>query len=58
MAEWIFSSSNLILVVTALRTTFKGKISLRVQYAIWGLVFVRLLIPFSFGTQPGNWYMP
>ena len=50
MTEWILSSSILILVVIVLRTMFKGKISPRLQYAIWGLVLLRLLIPFSFGS--------
>lgn len=50
MTEWVLSSSILILVVIALRTCFKGKISLRLQYAIWGLVLLRLLIPVSFGS--------
>ena len=50
MTEWILSSSILILVVIALRTVFKGKISLRLQYAIWGLVLLRLLIPVHFGS--------
>lgn len=50
MTEWILSSSILILVVIALRTVFKGRISLRLQYAIWGLVLLRLLIPVSFGS--------
>jgi len=50
MTEWILSSSILILIVIALRTCFNGKISLRLQYAIWGLVLLRLLIPFSFGS--------
>ena len=50
MTEWILSSSILILVVIAVRTLFKGKISLRLQYSIWGLVLLRLLIPFSFGS--------
>ena len=50
MTEWIVSSSILILIVIALRTCFKGKISLRLQYAIWGLVLLRLLIPVSFGS--------
>lgn len=47
MMEWIITSSVLILVVTVLRTVLKGKISLRLQYALWGLVLVRLLIPGS-----------
>ena len=50
MTEWILSSSILILIVIALRSVFKGKISLRLQYAIWGLVLLRLLIPVSFGS--------
>ena len=50
MTEWILSSSILILIVIGLRTVFKGKISLRLQYAIWGLVLLRLLIPVSFGS--------
>ena len=50
MVEWIVSSSILILIVIVLRTLFKGKISLRLQYAIWGLVLLRLLIPVSFGS--------
>ena len=50
MTEWILSSSIMILIVIGLRTVFKGKISLRLQYAIWGLVLLRLLIPVSFGS--------
>lgn len=50
MTEWVLSSSILILIVIALRAVFKGKISLRLQYAIWGLVLVRLLVPLSFGS--------
>ena len=50
MTEWIVSSSILIFIVIALRTVCKGKISLRLQYAIWSLVLLRLLIPFSFGS--------
>ena len=51
MTEWILSSSILILIVIGLRTLFKGKISLRLQYAIWGLVLLRLLLPVSFGSS-------
>ena len=50
MTEWVLSSCILILVVITLRTVFKGRISLRLQYAIWGLVLLRLLIPVSFGS--------
>lgn len=51
MNEWILSSSILILVVIGLRTVLKGKIRLRLQYALWGLVLLRLLIPFHFGSS-------
>ena len=51
MTEWILSSSILILIVITMRTVFKGKISLRLQYAVWGLVLLRLLIPVSFGSS-------
>ena len=47
MTEWIISSSVLILIVIALRQILKGKISLRLQYALWLVVLVRLLVPFS-----------
>ena len=50
MNEWILSSSILILVVIGLRTVLKGKISLRLQYALWALVLLRLLIPVNFGS--------
>lgn len=49
MVEWIVSSSVLIAVVVLLRFVLKGKISLRLQYALWALVLVRLLVPVSFG---------
>lgn len=49
MIEWILSSSVLILIVICLRTVFKGRIRLGLQYAMWGLVLVRLLVPLSIG---------
>lgn len=49
MVEWFVSSSVLIAVVILLRFILKGKISLRLQYALWALVLVRLLVPVSFG---------
>lgn len=45
MTEWILTSSLLILTVTALRAVLKGRISLRLQYALWLVVLVRLLLP-------------
>ncbi len=47
--EWIITSSVLIAVIIALRYLLKGRISLRLQYALWGLVLVRLLLPVSIG---------
>ena len=52
MIEWILSSSVLILVVIALRFALRQKLSLRLQYALWLLVLVRLLVPVSFGSSP------
>ncbi|MEA4813354.1 MAG: M56 family metallopeptidase [Oscillospiraceae bacterium] len=52
MTEWIISSSVLIAVISALRFILRGKISLRLQYALWALVLVRLLVPVSFGVSP------
>ncbi len=51
MTEWIVSSSILILIVAALRRLLRGKVSLRVQYCLWALVLVRLLVPVSFGSS-------
>ena len=59
MTNWIISSSVLILGVILLRFVLKGKISLRLQYGLWALVMLRLLIPFSIGEtviSVGNWF--
>lgn len=50
MIEWIVTSSILIAVIIALRFILKGKISLRLQYALWALVLLRLLVTMSFGS--------
>ena len=47
MMEWIVTSTAMILIVIALRGLLKGKISLKLQYGLWALVLVRLLLPFS-----------
>ena len=49
MTNWIISASILILLVVVMRYLFQGKISLRLQYALWIFVAIRLLIPISFG---------
>lgn len=47
MREILLTSSVLILALLALRTLFRERISRRVQYALWGLAALRLLVPFS-----------
>lgn len=47
MITWIVSSSILIIAVLILRSIVRKKISRRMQYAMWGLVLIRLLMPFS-----------
>ena len=49
MIEWAITSSVLILVVLTLRRLLMGKISLQLQYGLWTLVLVRLLVPVSVG---------
>lgn len=49
--QWSISSAVLIVTVIALRYLLRGKISLRMQYALWLLVLVRLLVPMSFGAS-------
>ena len=51
MIEWILSSSLLIILMIILRHYLKGKIVLRLQYGLWAIVLVRLLIPVSFGES-------
>ncbi len=46
MLEWIITSSVLIVTVLFVRRIFRGKISLRLQYGVWLIVLVRLLLPF------------
>ncbi len=47
MIETIITSSLLIIVVASLRLILLGKISMRLQYALWGIVALRLMLPFS-----------
>lgn len=51
MTEWIVSSSILIVFVSLLRPALRERISLRVRYALWLLVLIRLLVPVSFGSS-------
>ena len=45
MLEWVVTSGVLVILVLLIRRLFKGKISLRLQYGLWLLVLVRLLVP-------------
>ncbi len=47
MIQWAFTSSALILIVLAVRRLFREKLSARLRYALWGVVLLRLLIPFQ-----------
>lgn len=51
MLSWIITSSILVLTVILLRTVFNGKIDPRIQYALWIVVLIRLLVPFNFHTS-------
>lgn len=52
MLEMLLTSSALILIVLALRRLFRDRISLRLQYSLWLLVALRLLIPGSLLQSP------
>lgn len=52
MLPIVVTSSVLILVLAVLRYALRGKISLRLQYALWLIAAVRLLVPVSFGSLP------
>lgn len=45
MLEWVITSGVLVIMVLLIRQLFKGRISLRLQYGLWLLVLVRLLVP-------------
>ena len=47
MKEILITSSILILALLLLRQLFRNVLSRRIQYALWGLVLVRLLVPVS-----------
>ena len=49
MTNWIISSSALILLLMLVRLVFREKMSQRLRYALWLLVLIRLLVPFSLG---------
>ena len=46
-SEWILSSSGLILLILLVRYLFRKKLPPCLQYALWLVVALRLLLPFS-----------
>lgn len=52
MIQWFITSSLLILVVLLLRAVTRQWLSARARYALWLIVLIRLLVPFTFGTSP------
>lgn len=52
MIQILVTASVLILLLAALRFALRGRISLRLQYALWLLAAVRLLVPVTFGSSP------
>ena len=47
LIQWAFTSSVLILTVLAVRLLLKDKLAARLRYALWGVVLLRLLVPFQ-----------
>ncbi len=45
MADWVFASSALVLLVLLLRAVLKKHLDPRLRYALWLLVLLRLLVP-------------
>lgn len=54
MIELIVTSSMLILIIIGLRFLLRGRISSRLQYALWLLVAIRRLLPFSLFESPAS----
>ncbi|MCI8551708.1 MAG: hypothetical protein HFF56_01735, partial [Lawsonibacter sp.] len=47
MIQWAITSSVLILIVLAARFLLRDRLSARLKYALWGVVLLRLLVPFQ-----------
>lgn len=52
MLEILISSTVLIIALTALRFFLRGKLNPRLQYALWLLAALRLLLPVSLVRSP------
>lgn len=51
MTEWFVSSAVLAAALIALRYALRGKLSPKLQYGLWALLLIRLLVPFSVGQS-------
>ncbi len=54
MLEWFLSSAILLAVLIALHYLLRGKVSPKLQYALWAIALVRLLMPFSVGQSAAS----
>lgn len=54
MLEWFVSSAILLTVLIALHYLLRGKVSPKLQYALWAIALVRLLLPFSVGQSAAS----
>ena len=52
LTEVLITSSVLILALLVLRGAFRRSLSRRMQYALWALVLLRLLVPFQLPGFP------
>lgn len=52
MMENIIGATILILVIRVIRHLTKGKISMRLRYALWLMAVLRLVLPMSIGSSP------
>lgn len=48
--EWFVSSCTMILLVALIRWGFRNKMQPRIRYALWLMVALRLLLPFSISS--------
>lgn len=54
MADWIISSCFLALALILLRYVLRGRLSPRLQYGMWLILLLRLLLPVSFFQSPAS----
>ena len=54
MSFWFFSSAVLLLGLTGLRRALRGRVHPLLQYALWALALLRLLIPGAVFSSPAS----